>query len=49
MDFAWIMTFATEASVAPQLSIAREGGSGTLRPDLSIEGDDFEAVYSARS
>lgn len=45
MDLGWIMTFAAEASAAPQLSVASEGGSGTLVPDLSIEVDDFAAVH----
>ena len=44
MDHGWILTFASEASVAPQLSVAREGGSGTPVPDLSIEVDDLEEV-----
>jgi catechol 2,3-dioxygenase-like lactoylglutathione lyase family enzyme len=45
MDYGWIMTFAAQGSAAPQISIAREGGSGTPVPDLSIEVDDFEEVY----
>jgi catechol 2,3-dioxygenase-like lactoylglutathione lyase family enzyme len=46
MDHGWIVTFASEASAAPQISIAREGGSGTPVPDLSIEVDDLEEVHS---
>jgi catechol 2,3-dioxygenase-like lactoylglutathione lyase family enzyme len=45
MDLGWILTFAAEGKVAPQLSVATEGGSGTLVPDLSIEVDDFQDVY----
>jgi catechol 2,3-dioxygenase-like lactoylglutathione lyase family enzyme len=45
MDHGWIVTLASEASAAPQLSIASEGGSGTPVPDLSIEVDDVDAVY----
>jgi catechol 2,3-dioxygenase-like lactoylglutathione lyase family enzyme len=41
MDFGWIITFAANASVAPQISVATEGGSGTPVPDLSIEVDDL--------
>ncbi|HEX5325224.1 MAG TPA: VOC family protein [Acetobacteraceae bacterium] len=44
MDHGWLVTFAAEASAAPQLSIATEGGSGTPVPDLSIEVDDLEAM-----
>lgn len=46
MDHGWIVTFANPAeAMVPQVSIASEGGSGTLVPDLSIEVDDFEAVH----
>jgi uncharacterized glyoxalase superfamily protein PhnB len=38
-----ISNAATTASV--QLSVAREGGSGTLVPDLSIEVDNVEQLY----
>ncbi len=44
MDLGFIQTFAGEAMVAPQISVASEGGSGTPVPDLSIEVDDFEEV-----
>jgi catechol 2,3-dioxygenase-like lactoylglutathione lyase family enzyme len=50
MDYGWILTFAPEASAAPQLSIASEGGSWTPVPDLSIEVDDVDEIYQrARS
>ena len=45
MDHGWILTFAAEASAAPQLSVASEGGSGTQVPDLSIEVDDVDEIY----
>lgn len=45
MDFGWIVTFAAEGAAAAQLSVAREGGSGTSVPDLSIEVDDFDEVH----
>ncbi|MBV9782478.1 MAG: VOC family protein [Acidisphaera sp.] len=45
MDLGWIVTFASEGSAAPQISVATEGGSGTPVPDLSIEVDDFDDVY----
>jgi catechol 2,3-dioxygenase-like lactoylglutathione lyase family enzyme len=45
MDMKWIVTFAADASAAPQISVATEGGSGTPVPDLSIEVDDLAAVH----
>jgi len=45
MDHGWILTLAAEASAAPQLSIASEGGSGTPVPRLSIEVDDVDRIY----
>jgi catechol 2,3-dioxygenase-like lactoylglutathione lyase family enzyme len=45
MDHGWIVTLASEASQTPQLSIAREGGSGTPVPDLSIEVDDVDEIH----
>jgi lactoylglutathione lyase len=45
MDHGWILTFASKASAAPQLSVAREGGSGTPVPDLSIEVDDVDRIH----
>jgi catechol 2,3-dioxygenase-like lactoylglutathione lyase family enzyme len=45
MDHGWIITFAAVPFlVAPQISIASEGGSGTQVPDLSIEVDDLDDV-----
>jgi catechol 2,3-dioxygenase-like lactoylglutathione lyase family enzyme len=50
MDHGWILTLAAEASAAPQLSVASEGGSGTPVPGLSIEVDDVDRIYQrARS
>lgn len=45
MDLGWIATFATPASMQPQISIASEGGSGTAVPDLSIEVDDLDEAH----
>jgi catechol 2,3-dioxygenase-like lactoylglutathione lyase family enzyme len=45
MDMGWIVTFATDASTRPQISVATEGGSGTAVPDLSIEVDDLDEVH----
>ncbi len=46
MDQGWILTFASEAKAAPQISIMSEGGSGTPVPDLSVEVDDVDDVYT---
>jgi catechol 2,3-dioxygenase-like lactoylglutathione lyase family enzyme len=45
MNHGWIVTFASDASMTPQISVATEGGSGTPVPDLSIEVDDLDEVY----
>jgi catechol 2,3-dioxygenase-like lactoylglutathione lyase family enzyme len=45
MDLGWIITLAGQGNAAPQISIAREGGSGTPVPDLSIEVDDLDESY----
>lgn len=45
MDHGWIMTFASEASQRPQVSVASEGGSGTPVPALSIEVDNVDEVH----
>jgi catechol 2,3-dioxygenase-like lactoylglutathione lyase family enzyme len=42
MDLGWIVTFVSSTQMAPQLSVATEGGSGTPVPDISIEVDDLE-------
>ena len=44
MDLGWIITFASPARMAPQLSVATEGGSGTPVPDISVEVDDLDEV-----
>lgn len=46
MDHGWIVTMASHATAAVQISIASEGGSGTHVPDLSIEVDDIDALYA---
>ena len=45
MDLGWILTFAADGASAPQISIAKEGGSGTPVPDISIEVDNFTEVH----
>ena len=46
MDHGWLRTYASPASMAPQVSFASEGGSGTAVPDLSIEVDDLSEAIS---
>ncbi len=45
MDLGWIMTFGSDHPASVQVSFAREGGSGTQVPDLSIEVDDVDDVH----
>lgn len=46
MDLGWIVTVQAPKTMAPQLSIASEGGSGTDVPALSIEVDDLDEALS---
>jgi predicted enzyme related to lactoylglutathione lyase len=46
MDQGWIVTFKSDATANPQVSIMSEGGSGAPVPDISIEVDDVDAVYA---
>lgn len=46
MDHGWIITFASDIPTTPQISIASEGGNGTVVPDASIEVEDVHAVYA---
>jgi catechol 2,3-dioxygenase-like lactoylglutathione lyase family enzyme len=42
MDHGWIITFGSPERMAPQISVANEGGSDTSVPDISIEVDDLQ-------
>lgn len=46
MDHGWITTYGTQATMAVQVSVAVEGGSGTPVPALSIEVDDLKAALA---
>ncbi|RYZ56881.1 MAG: glyoxalase [Proteobacteria bacterium] len=46
MDHGWIATYGSTSKMTIQLSIAKEGGSGTPVPNLSIEVDDVEDAYA---
>ena len=45
MDLEWIITFAADGSMTPQISVATQGGSGKRVPDISIEVDDLAQVH----
>ncbi|MBN3766523.1 glyoxalase superfamily protein [Burkholderia sp. Ac-20365] len=47
MDHGWIRTYGSTEPMTVQISFAREGGSGTPVPDLSIEVDDVDAMHDA--
>lgn len=44
MDMGWIATYGSDETMTVQMSVMREGGSGTPVPDFSIEVDDLDAV-----
>jgi len=46
MDLGWVVTLASREIAAPQVSILSEGGSGAPVPDLSIEVENVDEVYS---
>jgi len=45
MDHGWIATYGSDQEMNLQISFAREGGSGTSVPDLSIEVDNVDGAY----
>lgn len=45
MDHGWIVTLASGETAPIQMSIATQGGSGSVVPDLSIEVDNVDLVY----
>jgi len=44
MNLGWIRTYGSSCEMTVQLSIASEGGAGSLVPDLSIEVDNLDAA-----
>ena len=44
MDLGWIKTSSSGQEMPVQLSVASEGGSRTVVPDISIEVDDLDSV-----
>jgi catechol 2,3-dioxygenase-like lactoylglutathione lyase family enzyme len=46
MDHGWIATYGSTERMQLQLSIAKQGGSDTPVPDLSIEVDDLDTALA---
>jgi predicted enzyme related to lactoylglutathione lyase len=46
MDLGWVVTLASHENTIPQISILSEGGSGAPVPDLSIEVENVDDIYS---
>ena len=47
MNLGWITTWGSPSgTAAPQISVASEGGSGAPVPDMSVEVDDLEVIWS---
>ena len=46
MDHGWIVTYASGETMATQISFARDCGSGTSVPDISIEIDNLDDVHN---
>jgi catechol 2,3-dioxygenase-like lactoylglutathione lyase family enzyme len=47
MDMGWIATYGSDETMAVQLSVMKEGGSGTPVPDISVEVEDVDTVHAA--
>ena len=47
MDHGWMTTYGSSEKMTVQVSFARQGGSGTPVPDLSIAVDDVDAALAA--
>jgi predicted enzyme related to lactoylglutathione lyase len=47
MDLGWIVTFAAPGDATAQISVMRDDASAVVRPDVSIEVDDVDAVHAA--
>ncbi|GEN67324.1 MULTISPECIES: VOC family protein [Chryseobacterium] len=46
MDHGWIKTFGNEEEAKVQISFAEQGGNNTEVPDLSIEVEDVDSIYT---
>ncbi|WP_030752177.1 VOC family protein [Streptomyces griseus] len=47
MDHGWILTLASPAAPAAQLSLMTRDATAPVVPDLSVEVDDVDAAYAA--
>lgn len=47
MDLGWIVTFAAPGKPETQISVMQADASAPMRPDVSIEVDDVDAVHEA--
>jgi catechol 2,3-dioxygenase-like lactoylglutathione lyase family enzyme len=47
MDLGWVATFAAPGDRAVQLTVMGEDAAAPVRPDVSIEVDDADAVHAA--
>lgn len=46
MDHGWIRTLGNDEQAKVQLSFAIQGGNDTAVPDLSVEVDDVDDIYT---
>ena len=46
MDLGWIRTYGSGSRMTIQVSVASEGESGTIVPDMSIEVDDIDEALA---
>jgi len=46
MDLGWIVCFASPSNPTAQLQVISEDASASVRPDVSIEVEDVEAVHA---
>jgi catechol 2,3-dioxygenase-like lactoylglutathione lyase family enzyme len=47
MDLGWIVTYASPGVSHAQISVMSEDASAPVRPDVSIEVDDVDAVHAS--
>ncbi|NDZ79248.1 glyoxalase [Streptomyces sp. SID10853] len=47
MNHGWVMTLASSVNPTAQLTLTTHDASAAVRPDLSVEVDDVDAVHTA--
>jgi catechol 2,3-dioxygenase-like lactoylglutathione lyase family enzyme len=45
MDHGWVVTYGADTEMTVQITVAKEGGSGTDTPDISIEVEDVDDMH----